>query len=77
MYKLSSLLFVLLIIATSSYAHPKKGWKALFNGKDLSGFRQLNGKAIYEVKNGELVGTTVPDQPNSFLATAKDYGDFV
>ena len=77
MYKLFSLLIVFLFITNSSYSHPKKGWKALFNGKDLSGFRQLNGKAIYEVKNGELVGTTVPDQPNSFLATNEDYDDFI
>jgi len=52
------------------------GWVSLFNGKDLSGWRQLNGKADYTVKDGVLIGTTVPDQPNSFLATAKDYGDF-
>ncbi|MFT4093761.1 MAG: DUF1080 domain-containing protein, partial [Niabella sp.] len=33
-------------------------WQTLFNGKDLSGWKQLNGKARYEVKNGEIVGTT-------------------
>ncbi len=49
----------------------------LFNGKDLSGWKQLNGKAKYEVKNGEIVGTTVQGEPNSFLVTEKDYGDFI
>ena len=29
------------------------------------------------MKNGEIIGTTVPNTPNSFLATEKDYGDFV
>ncbi len=52
-------------------------WQNLFNGKDLSGWKQLNGKAKYEVKNGMIIGTTVPGEPNSFLATDKDYGDFV
>lgn len=52
-------------------------WQHLFNGKDLKGWKQLNGKAIYEVKNGEIVGTTVLKEPNSFLATEKDYGDFI
>jgi hypothetical protein len=51
--------------------------KSLFNGKDLSGWKQLNGKAKYEVKDGAIVGTTVSNQPNSFLATEKTYGDFI
>ena len=45
-------------------------WVNLFNGKDLKGWKQLNGKATYEVKNGEIIGTTVLHEPNSFLATA-------
>ncbi|SMC97974.1 3-keto-disaccharide hydrolase [Pedobacter africanus] len=52
-------------------------WTSLFNGKDLKGWKQLNGKAKYEVVNGEIVGTTVHDTPNSFLATEKNYGDFI
>jgi hypothetical protein len=52
-------------------------WEPLFNGKDLSGWKQLNGKAKYEVKDGVIIGTTVPGEPNSFLATEKDYGDFI
>ncbi|HEY0667993.1 MAG TPA: DUF1080 domain-containing protein [Sphingobacteriaceae bacterium] len=53
------------------------GWQSLFNGKDLQGWKQLNGKALYEVKNGEIIGTTVSNTPNSFLTTEKMYGDFV
>ena len=52
-------------------------WHNLFNGKDLTGWKQLNGKAKYEVINGEIVGTTVSNTPNSFLTTEKDYGDFI
>jgi len=71
MTMLSCLLF------TMAMAQPKSEWTSLFNGKDLSGFKQLNGKAKYTVKNGEIVGTTVHGEPNSFLATEKLYGDFV
>lgn len=52
-------------------------WQPLFNGKSLQGWKQLNGKANYTVKNGEIIGTTVHGEPNSFLATEKTYGDFV
>jgi hypothetical protein len=52
-------------------------WVSLFNGKDLKGWRQLNGKAKYEVEGGVIVGITVAGEPNSFLATEKDYGDFI
>ncbi|MBM3444694.1 MAG: DUF1080 domain-containing protein [Bacteroidetes bacterium] len=62
----------------SSAGQPSKNeWTSLFNGKDLSGFKQLNGKAKYRVENGEIIGTTVFGEPNSFLATEKTYGDFV
>lgn len=54
----------------------KAGWINLFNGKNLNGWHQLNGHAKYSVENGEIVGTTVANTPNSFLATDKDYGDF-
>ncbi len=53
------------------------GWTALFNGRDLTGWKQLNGKATYAVANGEITGTTVYGEPNSFLATEKNYKDFI
>jgi len=52
-------------------------WQQLFNGKDLQGWKQLDGKAKYEAKNGEIIGTTVSNEPNSFLSTEKTYGDFI
>src|SRR6478672_6050325 len=66
-----------LLVTTSLCAQNSSGYQNLFNGKDLQGWHQLNGKAKYEVKNGEIVGTTVPNEPNSFLATDKDYSDFI
>ena len=52
-------------------------WIPLFNGKNLKGWKQLNGKAKYEVRDGAIVGTSVYDTPNSFLVTEKNYGDFI
>jgi len=54
-----------------------ENWQQLFNGENLQGWRQLNGKAKYEVKNAEIIGTTVSNEPNSFLCTEKTYGDFI
>jgi hypothetical protein len=74
------ILFICLFLITFSVsAQNKKGgkWENLFNGKDLTGWKQLNGKAKYEVKNGEIIGTTVMGEPNAFLATEKEYGDFI
>ncbi|OLY93499.1 protein of unknown function [Cnuella takakiae] len=72
---LTALLFAVLV--TVARQPQQAVWKPLFNGKDLSGWKQLNGKARYTIENGEIVGTTVFGEPNSFMATEKDYGDFV
>ncbi len=72
---LSFLFFV--AISFSSSAFSGDGWENLFNGKDLSGWKQLNGNAKFEVVNGEIVGTTVLNTPNSFLVTEKIFGDFI
>lgn len=52
-------------------------WQNLFNGKDLNGWKLLNGHAKFDAVNGVIVGTTVFNEPNTFLATEKDYGDFI
>lgn len=71
---LAGLLFISL---PSTLQAQNQKWQNLFNGKDLKGWKQLNGQAKYEVINGEIVGTTVSNTPNSFLATTKNYGDFI
>ena len=72
-------LFLLCFFALSSLlrAQSSKDWERLFNGKDLKGWKQLNSKATYTVQSGEIIGTTVFNQPNSFLASEKDYRDFI
>jgi len=74
---LSALCMGWVLLLAAQGKHGKENWTSLFNGKDLTGWRQLNGQAKYEVKNGVIVGTTVLNQPNSFLATDKDYDDFI
>jgi len=53
------------------------GWVQLFNGRDLSGWTQKGGKALYTVEDGCIVGRTVLQSPNSFLCTEKDYDNFI
>ena len=74
--KILSSLATLLLVCSPLFA-AETGFKKLFNGKDLKGWKQLNGKAKYEVQNGEIVGTTAIGEPNSFLATEETFGDFI
>lgn len=68
-------LLFLLCVCLGSFVSAQS--QALFNGKDLNGWKPLNGHAKFEVVNGTITGTTVYGEPNSFLATEKEYGDFI
>jgi len=61
----------------SCSSNENKGEALLFNGKDLTGWKQMGGEAVYTVEDGTIVGTTISGTPNSFLTTEKMYGDFV
>ena len=52
-------------------------WNALFDGKSFDNFQQRGGKASYAIEGNEIVGTSVPNTPNSFLCTKKLYSDFI
>jgi hypothetical protein len=69
--------FILLFVVLSGLTAQSQTWRSLFNGKDLNGWKQVNGPALYEVINGELVGTAVDSPVNSFLATEEEFGDFI
>jgi hypothetical protein len=69
-----SLIFAAFLLPLASQAQK---WTPLFDGKTFNGWKQLNGQAKYEIKDGVIIGTTVANTPNSFMATAKDYGDFI
>jgi len=53
-----------------------EGWKSLFDGKNLDGWQQKNGWAVYRIDGNSIHGTTSKNSPNSFLCTTKDYSDF-
>jgi hypothetical protein len=74
--KRNNMLLLLILFTTSAFSQ-SGGWTSLFDGKTLNGWRQLNGKATYEIADGTITGTTVTGEPNSFLATDRDYGDFI
>ena len=63
------------ILTTTIFA--EDGFVPLFNGKDFTGWEQHSGKAEYRVEDGAVVGKTVAGTGNSFMCTAKQYGDFV
>ncbi|MFZ6011941.1 MAG: 3-keto-disaccharide hydrolase [Bacteroidota bacterium] len=70
---------LLLCIVTAVYGQKKEPgkWVNLIQDKDLKGWKQLGGHAKYELKDGEIIGTTVAQTPNSFLATEETYGNFI
>jgi len=70
-------LFLVSLVFCSCTSSKDDDWVSLFNGKDLSGWKQLNGEAKYEVVDGMIVGTTVVNTPNSFLCTEEEYSDFI
>lgn len=70
-------LAAIVIALTANCDAQSKGWENLFDGKTLKGWMRLAGKAEYSVENGMIVGTTVTNSGNTFLATQKEYGDFI
>ena len=78
-WKLVSALVLIGLGANIALAAEEKKvkWQQLFDGKTLKGWMQLGGKAKYYVEDDAIVGTTVPNTPNSFLCTKKIYQDFI
>ncbi len=77
MDKLIRLILSTSLVAFCCIASYADDWKPLFDGKSFDGWKQLGGVAKYTIKNGEIIGTSVADTPNSFMTTKKDYTDFV
>src|SRR5262245_56745078 len=74
----SGVLLALTLPAFADEPKPDKdGYIPLFDRKSLDNWVQRGGKAKYSVADGEIVGTAVPNTPNSFLCTKADYADFV
>ena len=54
-----------------------EAWTPLFNGKDLNGWIKRGGNATYAAEDGNIVGTSTLNTPNTFLCTPRDYSDFI
>jgi hypothetical protein len=79
-----SLGLALLLPAAPTAAQDKDGWTPLFNGKDLTGWKpflrpskdgkSVDPKDVWSVQDGYIrcVG-----KPNGYIATEKEYGDYV
>lgn len=63
------------MIAVSSFA--QNGFINLFDGKTLNGWKRIVGSGEYTVENNMIVGTTVANSSNTFLATEKEYNNFI
>lgn len=71
------LLAGVLLLSAAGAASAQTPWKSLFNGKNLKGWKTVNGTAEYRVVEGAIVGTSRLGTPNTFLRTDKEYGDFI
>ena len=74
--KLKFIISLLALMITAAGCQ-RSDWQTLFNGKNFDGFVQLGGQAQYVVENGEMVGISTTDTPNSFMCTAEEYSDFI
>jgi len=74
---LAGFLIINLIAFEANSQASKGGWVSLFNGEDLTGWKQLNGTAKYKIENNAIIGVTKTKTPNSFLCTTKNYSDFI
>ncbi len=70
-----TLLLLALCAAGTLTAQPH--WETPFNGRNLNGWKKLNGTAEYRVEDGAIVGVATVGSPNTFLTTGKSYGDFI
>lgn len=70
-----NIVFTFLLLCAASLC--AQNWEPLFNGKNLKGWKKLNGKAEYKVVDNAIVGISKMGTPNTFLATSKNYGDFI
>ena len=77
MKKFAFMLMVNCFLISLSSKSQSNAWVNLFDGKTLNGWQRLAGDAKYTVENGMIVGTTVLNSGNTFLATKKEFQNFI
>ena len=71
------LLLAILQISPITGQEKKSKWTYLIEDNSLKNFTQLNGNALFKIEQGELIGISKLNTPNSFLATKARYTDFI
>src|SRR5256885_1368348 len=73
--KLAVLLLVGLLIASRAFAEEEEGFTSLFNGRDLSGWVNVNcAPSTWSVRDGMIFCTGIP---TGVLHTTKQYENFI
>jgi hypothetical protein len=49
----------------------------LFNGSNLEGWSTVGGSGSFTVDQGQIVGLSASNSPNTFLVTDRQYSDFI
>lgn len=72
-----TLLMVIPFAAAGILFSQEDGWTEMFNGKNLKGWKKLNGNAGYVVEDGCVTGISAINTPNTFLTTGKEFSNFI
>jgi hypothetical protein len=72
-----TVVIILLSIGCSDSQKDRTPWVSLFDGQTLNGWTVKGGHADYKIEEGNIVGTSVSNSPNTFLTSDKMYGDFI
>lgn len=70
-------LFWMAVLTVTNVQAQQIEWENLFNGKNLKNWKKLGGTATYVMEEGGITGITALNSPNTFLASAKEYSNFV
>jgi len=76
MIKVHFLVNLLIVCGLNTWAQDGD-WQNLFDGQTLDGWSIHSGYAKYHVEDGAIVGTAVPNSPNTFLCSDDAYSDFI
>lgn len=74
---IKSITLLSIILFTCQAWGQEEKWVSLFDGENLKGWSIHGGSAKYRAEDGAIVGQAVPNSPNSFLCTEKEFGDFI
>jgi len=72
------MLSIMMALFSTSFLSAQDGeWTYLFNGKNIKGWKKLNGTAEFRVEDGCITGISALSTPNTFLTTGVTYTNFI